>query len=67
MEQQTAVEFLIESIDARGLWTKELRKEAEQAKQMEKVQSKRDYYAGLEGYIVKDGGFEQYYNETYGK
>ena len=39
----------------------------EQAKQMEREQSKRDYYAGLEGYIVKDGGFEQYYNETYGK
>lgn len=39
----------------------------EVAKEMEKEQSKRDYYAGLEGYIVKDGGFEGYYNETYNK
>jgi len=33
---------------------------------LEKQQSKNDYYAGLEGFIVYGGGFEQYYNETYG-
>ena len=37
-----------------------------EAKQIEKEQCKRDYYAGLEGYKVKEIGFEQYYNKTYG-
>jgi len=68
MAQQTAVEWLINQlskIDTRNLGN--VLQIHEQAKQMEKEQSKRDYYAGLEGYIVKDGGFEQYYTETYGK
>jgi len=67
MAQQTAVEWLVEQlpqIDWDDPYYVGLLQESEQ---MEKEQSKRDYYAGLEGYIVKDGGFEGYYNETYNK
>lgn len=70
--QQTAVEFLIESIDAdaRGLWTKELRKKAEQAKQMFEEQVKDGFLecwksnvpVGVECKLDA----QQYYNETYG-
>jgi hypothetical protein len=74
MAEQTAVEFLIESIDARGLWTKELRKEAKQAKQMEREQHKDTWDAGMSegigttmGSLDYDGEFINYYNETYGK
>jgi len=70
MAQQTAVEFLIESIDARGLWTKELRKEAKQAKQMEREQIESAHY--ISGcYMCHDDDkyerAEQYYTKTYGK
>ena len=67
MAQQTAVEFLIESIDARGLWTKELRKEAKQAKQMEREQiiaaCNQTDVIGLDN----EQPGEQYYTKTYGK
>jgi hypothetical protein len=43
MAQQTAVEFLIEGIDARNLWTKELREESEQAKEMEKYHTNMNF------------------------
>ena len=73
MAQQTAVEWFEKNIskyisyhyDKAYEEHDEVTKILEQAKAMEKEQSKRDYYAGLEGFIVKDGGFEQYYNETY--
>ena len=74
MAQQTAVEFLIEGIEARNLWTKELREEAEQAKQMEREQHKDTWDAGMSegigttmGSLDYDGEFINYYNETYGK
>ena len=75
MKQQTAVEWLIEQIESKGidcgsgiLMKSQVPKDiAEQAKQIEKEQNRKDYYAGVEGFIVKDGGFQQYYNETYGK
>ena len=47
-KQQTAVEFLIEEIECRGILTKELRIVLQQAKQMEmeqKVESYKNGYA----------------------
>ena len=74
MAQQTAVEFLIEGIEARNLWTKELREEAEQAKQMEREQIKKAFDYGDYCIDLPDGGWEQkyksadqYYTKTYGK
>ena len=69
MAQQTAVDFLIEQLQApcRGIPSHII----EQAKQIEKEQSKQDYDAGLfDGTMddVKDRLYknaEQYYNETY--
>lgn len=75
MAQQTAVEFLIESIDAdaRGLWTKELRKKAEQANKKFEEQVKEAFDNGDHCIDLPDGGWEQkyksadhYYNETFG-
>ena len=65
MAQQTAVEFLIEGIEARNLWTKELREEAEQAKEMEKQQIIEAYIDGYE-YAGFAADAEHYYNENYG-
>ena len=68
MAQQTAVEFLIEGIEARNLWTKELREEAEQAKQMEREQKIKfadNYGFHICGYDYERA--EQYYTQTYGK
>ena len=70
----TAVEWLMQNIEKTlpnfiQAWGVEF----EQAKQMEKEQSKQDYDAGLfDGTMddVKDRLYknaEQYYNETYGK
>jgi hypothetical protein len=67
MAQQTAVDFLIESIDARNLWTKELREEAKQAKEMEKQQIEQAYKMGDGVHDqVADELSEQYYTKTYG-
>jgi hypothetical protein len=72
MAQQTAVDFLIESIDARNLWTKELREEAQQAKEMEKQQIIKAVDVGFDEGCkfpedIKLGSGEQYYTQTYGK
>jgi hypothetical protein len=69
--QQTAVEFLIEGIEARNLWTKELREEAEQAKEMFQQQIETAYNKGtIHGIEYPTDKFpltgEQYYNKTYG-
>ena len=64
MEKQTAVEFLIESVMSRGLYTTEMLEEFEQAKEMEKEQMKDAWDDGLFG---KTDNFQQYYNETFGK
>jgi gas vesicle protein len=66
-KKQTAVEWLIEGIECRGLITKELREEFKQAKQMEKEQIKDavqscNFIGG-----ATDIEAEDYYNETYGK
>ena len=65
MAQQTAVDFLIESIDARNLWTKELREEAQQAKEMEKQQMIKFANDYLDD--DSDMNAEKYYTETFGK
>jgi hypothetical protein len=66
LAQQTAVDFLIESIDARNLWTKELREEAQQAKEMEKQQIEAAYKMGDGVHDeVADELSKKYYTETY--
>jgi hypothetical protein len=72
--KQTAVEWLIEQIMARQLYTKEMLEEFEQAKEMEKNQHRstadifesdgfeRCYYHSNHGSL----NFEKWYNETYG-
>jgi hypothetical protein len=67
MAQQTAVDFIIENLPQIDWDDPFYIGLLQQAKAMQKEQSKRDYYAGIEGYIVENGGFEQYYNETYNK
>jgi hypothetical protein len=78
MAQQTAVEWLFDQLKERGYvftYAGEFPPHLlfEQAKQIEKEQSKQDYDAGLfDGTMddVKDRLYknaEQYYNETYKK
>jgi hypothetical protein len=84
MAQQTAVEWYTDEllgiklefamgVIAESEYHTKRRKAFEQAKQIEKEQSKQDYDAGLfDGTMddVKDRLYknaEQYYNETYGK
>jgi hypothetical protein len=67
LDKQTAVQWLIEQIECRGLVTKELREDFKQAKQMEKEQIKDAYFIG--GHDIKNNryrGMHEYYNETYG-
>ena len=63
--KQTAVEWLIEQIECRGLITKELREEFKQAKQMEKEQ----IINAVDGFPLNNRNLEgeQYYAKTYGK
>ena len=68
MEQQTAVEFLIESVMSRGIHTKEMLIEFEQAKEMEKEQIMIAYMKNLpieDGVITAVQKAENYYNETF--
>ena len=65
MKQQTAVEWLIEEIECRGLVTKELRLVFEQAKEKEKQQMIDTYDKG-DKYKLEISG-EQHYNETFNK
>lgn len=58
--KQTAVQILIESINDRNLWTKELRLEAEQALQMEREQMLEASISGSNG-----DSFEVFYNNTF--
>jgi hypothetical protein len=67
MEKQTAVEFLIESVMSRGLYTTEMLEEFEQAKEMEKQQIINCYN---QSWHFRDKPYEtaeKYYNETFGK
>ena len=57
---------MIESINARNLWTKELREEAKQAKEMEKQQIMQAFDECGQ-WQDKYSDSEQYYTETYGK
>ena len=63
-KQQTAVEWLIEQIECRGLITKELREEFKQAKAMEKEEIINAYNYGQQ--IPPFIYAEQYYAKTYG-
>lgn len=66
MKQQTAVEFLLENIHL--LHSLKWNDVIEQAKQMEKEQIVAAYQQGtLDGYELKYGDGNQYYNETYEK
>jgi intergrase/recombinase len=47
-KQQTAVQWLIEQIECRGLVTKELREEFKQALQMENSQKAHAFNFGME-------------------
>jgi hypothetical protein len=67
--KQTTVEWLIERIINGGIYTKEMLKDLEQAKEMEKQQIETAYQAGDgDAYNLKETKTwaEQYYNETYG-
>jgi len=64
-----AVEWLIERIINGGIYTKEMLKDLEQAKEMEKQQIETAFQAGDgDAYNLKETKTwaEQYYNETYG-
>ena len=66
MEQQSAVEFLIESVMSRGIHTKEMLIEFEQAKAMHKEEIMNAHNQGYaDGY--RDNGISpiDYYNETF--
>jgi hypothetical protein len=74
MKQQTAVEFIIESVKSRGLHTKEMLEEFEQAKEMEKEQiidaiifSKREHYTLGECWPTQTviDKAESYYKKTF--
>jgi trehalose-6-phosphate synthase len=66
-EKQTAVEKLIDAILVRGLLTKELRLEMEEALQMEKEQIENAFESGTGNeWFQKYANKEQYYTETYG-
>ena len=68
-KQQTAVEWLVERIINGGIYTKEMLKDLEQAKEMEKQQIETAFQAGDgDAYNLKETKTwaEQYYNETYG-
>jgi len=67
MEKQTAVEFLIESVMSRGLYTTEMLEEFQQAKEMEKQQIINCYN---QSWHFRDKPYEtaeKFYNETFGK
>ena len=72
MTKQTAVEFLLEEIECRGILTKELRIAFQQAKEIEKEQIANSFEIGYEnGACVNDGesiyhGIN-YYNKTFKK
>ena len=61
----TAVEFLIEEIECRGITTKELRLAFEQAKEMEKQQIENAYFDGGQDVPLTEERCRQYYNETF--
>jgi hypothetical protein len=64
-KQQTAVEFLLEEIECRGILTKELRIAFQQAIEMEKEQIIDAYKYGNQSDVYFKP--EQYYNETFKK
>jgi hypothetical protein len=66
MSKQTAVEFLIEEVECRGITTKELKLAFEQAKEMEEQQTIYAYVIGAKNQIygVDLSGLE-YYNKTF--
>jgi hypothetical protein len=63
-KKQTAVEWLIEEIECRGLVTKELREKYKQSKENEKEQHENTWYAGDEDGAIHE--FEYYWEEKYG-
>jgi hypothetical protein len=64
-KKQTAVEWLVEQIMARKLYTKEMLKEFEQALEMEKQQMFEFWNGGIDCTEERGKSFEQYYKETY--
>jgi hypothetical protein len=68
-DKQTAVQWLIEQVECRGLVTKELREEFKQAKEMEKEQIIKSYQQGVTDEHADTITFttegEDYYNSTY--
>ena len=68
MKKQTAIEFLIEEIECRGIITKELRIVFEQAKEIEKQQIINTWYDCKLSIIDKNPtDADQYFNETFKK
>ena len=72
--KQTAVQWLIEQVECRGLTTKELRENFKQAKQMENDQIIDAWDSAIQahedrGHVLAKSweDFEEYYAETYGK
>ena len=72
MKKQTAIEFLIEEIECRGIITKQLRIAFQQAKEMEKEQIEDAYKEGRSSGQANwgfgnDTTSEEYFKETYKK
>ena len=73
--KQTAVDFLLHELSeiigiiAPDAFSAALMKiKYDEAKSMEKEQSRKDYYAGVKDEMQNIGNdFEDYYNKTYGK
>jgi hypothetical protein len=70
MSKQTAVEFLLEEVECRGIITKELKLAFEQAKAMEKGQIIDAFWNGDNSDCTSEQNSkefaEQYYEEVYG-
>jgi len=71
---KTAVEFLLEEVECRGIITKELRLAFEQAKEMEKQQIIDAYRTAEDNceWLIEEHRWqrfhsEEYYNETFNK
>ena len=64
--KQTAVEWLVEQIIARKLYTKEMLEEFEQAKEMDKEQKRNMFDCGRQYQLTGEGTFKEAYEEMYG-
>ena len=72
--KQSSIEFIIESLMSRNLYTKELLEEFEKAKAMHKEEHGKTWDESMDNFIARGENyvrayvdFEDYYNETFGQ